>query len=568
MKSKMKTILNILTFCAALFMLFSCADGFNKKASEASNKPVIRFTDVVSRTIIPTEGNPADFTDYTLTYQIDEGAPVEPEGFSGLTHAQFLGKTLELNQSDINKIITFNLSATYNSLRYYAERSVIINGGENTIALELYRYDLGNSDTYGDISITVDFSGKPNAQTVTKVGLRLYDRYKNELNPQIHQAYAEQMCNVSNCTFTYEQEDVPVGSYMLEVTFYADRVPVLVMTPIIQVADGLTTTATEETEEFNIKGFNELYTITYNPNAGTDIVIYSASSKASRLLKEITVSIPEREGYLFTGWFLDSDCTKPLYLPVYKDTTVYAGWQSLNTTTEGLYLASMEMLTTVVNGITVTEHGFGTQEKPAVLKMLGAVNYSDIYTIETVLKAKNDIWFELDLSEVIDLTEYCPSIEMPKLTGIKFPATVSTIYTSDFYRYPKLRTIDVSEQNETFASENNVLYNKDKTELSLYPAGLTEDTFEIPEGVTAINNYSFFGQNIQNIIIPSSVSVISNYAFYYTSGITEFEVTEENENFKSINGIVYNKSGNEICAFTTASTSFTIPQGVRCIRAN
>ena len=40
---------------------------------------------------------------------------------------------------------------------------------------------------------------------------------------------------------------------------------------------------------------------------------------------------PTREGYIFTGWYTDSDCTQRLSANIEEDTTLYAGWQALYT---------------------------------------------------------------------------------------------------------------------------------------------------------------------------------------------------------------------------------------------
>lgn len=45
----------------------------------------------------------------------------------------------------------------------------------------------------------------------------------------------------------------------------------------------------------------------------------------------VTPQDPYREGYVFTGWYLDEGCTRPLdvYAPVTDDMVVYAGWRSV-----------------------------------------------------------------------------------------------------------------------------------------------------------------------------------------------------------------------------------------------
>lgn len=67
------------------------------------------------------------------------------------------------------------------------------------------------------------------------------------------------------------------------------------------------------------------FEITYNTLGGTAIetetVMYGAHIDESL--------IPEREGYTFTGWFLDEACTIPWDMEediIDRDVTLYAGW--------------------------------------------------------------------------------------------------------------------------------------------------------------------------------------------------------------------------------------------------
>ncbi|MBO4404091.1 MAG: InlB B-repeat-containing protein, partial [Treponema sp.] len=576
MKIRLNKLLKMLAGTLTLTVLFSCADSFDIKETEASKEktysgsenPVVKFTaDCSARTILPAEAQPSQLTNYTLSYSIEDGPTVTPEGFSNISFETLTNATLEFSRSDVNKDVQFMISAKKGTLNYFAATTIVLNGGQNEVELLMYRENLGNNDAKGNISLSVNLSGKPNAQTLTKVTGCLCSRYFDQLTG--NDAFGEKTFNVSNSSFSWTQENVPYGSYVLMLTFYAGNVPVLKMNPVIQVADGLTTYVTEQTPEFSsIKGFNPLYTITFNPNAGNDnTVTYTRSTKVSVLVKELTVSSPERDGYLFTGWYTDAACTHPFYFPLNHDITLYAGWKNLNESTEGLYFATMEKLSQIASGITVTQNGYGTQEKPAVIKMLGPVLDTDTDTIEKILKAKNSIWFELDLSEADDLESWIACNVTENICGLILPETVSYIDSSCLDYYPSLRKFEVSEESEYFKTVDNILYDKDENYLYFYPAGLTQEEFEIPEGVQRLCANSIHGGNLKKLVIPASVTDVEWCSLYYSYGLNEIEVSDQNRYYKSIDGIGYTKDDDTIKIFPTGLESFNVPHGVRCIDA-
>lgn len=70
------------------------------------------------------------------------------------------------------------------------------------------------------------------------------------------------------------------------------------------------------------------YTVTYHP--GNDTQNFSTEISENETLNVLPVD-PVREGYTFSGWFLDEACTKKLAVPysVTKDTDVWAKWDKV-----------------------------------------------------------------------------------------------------------------------------------------------------------------------------------------------------------------------------------------------
>ncbi|MBQ2664500.1 MAG: leucine-rich repeat domain-containing protein [Clostridia bacterium] len=88
----------------------------------------------------------------------------------------------------------------------------------------------------------------------------------------------------------------------------------------------------------------------------------------------------------------------------------------------------------------------------------------------------------------------------------------------------------------------------------------------IPEGCTIIGTNAISGcQSLTNIFIPASVTSIGNSAFGGSYNLTGLEVSEENINYTSENGVLYNKDKTELLAYPSAEGDYTIPSGVKHI---
>lgn len=76
-----------------------------------------------------------------------------------------------------------------------------------------------------------------------------------------------------------------------------------------------------------------------------------------------------------------------------------------------------------------------------------------------------------------------------------------------------LTSIAVSSSNASFAAEDGILYNANKTKLLCYPAGKAETTFSLPSGVTAIGESAFKESKLETMTIPDEVTSLGKLAF-------------------------------------------------------
>ena len=112
---------------------------------------------------------------------------------------------------------------------------------------------------------------------------------------------------------------------------------------------------------------------------------------------------------------------------------------------------------------------------------------------------------------------YCES-----LTSITIPDSVTSIGNGAFDDCESLINITVDVNNPNFSSVNGVLFDKNKTRLIKYPAGKSDTTYTIPEGVTSIDKYAFqYCISLTSITIPEGVTSIGNGAFYDCHSLTD-----------------------------------------------
>ena len=113
------------------------------------------------------------------------------------------------------------------------------------------------------------------------------------------------------------------------------------------------------------------------------------------------------------------------------------------------------------------------------------------------------------------------------LTSINIPGSVTSIDNGAFDDCDSLTSINVEESNMNYSSIDGVLFNKDKTELIMYPQGNTNTSYIIPNSVTSISWSAFENCTLfTSVTIPDSVASIGGYAFWNCTSLTSITIPD------------------------------------------
>lgn len=138
-------------------------------------------------------------------------------------------------------------------------------------------------------------------------------------------------------------------------------------------------------------------------------------------------------------------------------------------------------------------------------------------------------------------------------------------FDGQFSGCSSLKEVEVDEENEYYASENNSILNKDQNKLLYYIAADEKGTYTMPSGVTQVDESAFkYGLNTPKHIvlsdklcdfdnIPYGVTEITLGKRYYNNGdlswitsengkkLVKVNVSKENSYYSSVDGILYTK---------------------------
>lgn len=142
----------------------------------------------------------------------------------------------------------------------------------------------------------------------------------------------------------------------------------------------------------------------------------------------------------------------------------------------------------------------------------------------------------------------CNSLETVKLSGVK------TIGQNAFYNCRKLTSVELSENLTTIES-------------GAFQSCVALKNIEIPDSVTTIGDNSFKDcTELETVTIGKGCTSVTASAFTADFNLVKFDVSEDNENYTSVDGVLYNKEKTAVvCYPKSLSGEYVIPDTVTSI---
>ena len=174
------------------------------------------------------------------------------------------------------------------------------------------------------------------------------------------------------------------------------------------------------------------------------------------------------------------------------------------------------------------------------------------------------------------------------LISIIIPDSVAKISVNPFAYCSTLKSIFVSSEHPYFFAIDGVLFRKADSCLISYPKGREYTTYNIPQGITAIESSAFYDckfltrvtipdsvtsigdcafslcDSLTSITIPDSVEQIGTNPFTVCSALKSISVSPEHPYFATIDGVLFRKADKTLISYPEgkASSTYTIPQGI------
>ena len=157
------------------------------------------------------------------------------------------------------------------------------------------------------------------------------------------------------------------------------------------------------------------------------------------------------------------------------------------------------------------------------------------------------------------------------LESITIPDSVEAIGSWVFTNCTSLKSINVSSNNQQYSSVDGVLFDKNQTKLVKYPADKTDENYKVPDSVTSIEWDAFTNsKNLKTVSIGKATAPTdSTIMFDDCPQLTDITVADDNEQFSSVAGVLFNKDKTTIVRYPAGkeSTAYEIPSSVTAINA-
>ena len=156
-----------------------------------------------------------------------------------------------------------------------------------------------------------------------------------------------------------------------------------------------------------------------------------------------------------------------------------------------------------------------------------------------------------------------------KLKKIVIPKSVTRISELTLANIKSLENIEVEKGNSKYTTINGVLYTKDLSTLLCYPLNKPDKSFIMPDNVKSIEFATFqpLSYKLESITLSKMLGEVYYGGLREIKTLKEIKAHKDNANYKSLNGVLYNKDMTELLLYPLQKrdTSFTIPDTVMTV---
>ena len=144
-----------------------------------------------------------------------------------------------------------------------------------------------------------------------------------------------------------------------------------------------------------------------------------------------------------------------------------------------------------------------------------------------------------------------------QLESVSFGEQLKTFSLSYFVNCPKLREININENNAMYSTIDNVVYSKDQQTLLFYPLGIKKSYLIINEKTKIIGRNAIQQSKLQSIVFPNSLESIEDGALSYNRYLEEIEIVSSQSKL-SIGHFAF--GGSHLTSIIYKSSSITLGQ--------
>ena len=125
-----------------------------------------------------------------------------------------------------------------------------------------------------------------------------------------------------------------------------------------------------------------------------------------------------------------------------------------------------------------------------------------------------------------------------------------------------LQEVNINNGSANYMSEDGVLYNKDKTELICYPNDKQQGNYVMPDNLTEIPR-NFSNKNLKSITLSKNITNWGCSSENFEN-LQELNVNEDNLNYSSENGVLYDKDKTELICYPNdkQQENYVVPESV------